>query len=162
MRSGDGGGTWSLWRQRSSRSGLRGSGSNTLCGGCNWSSWRTRRRGTSTRVQAVFGKVGWQIRPEGRASVAAPAFITCGFPTEGCSTCCLSSRRKKSTPSLGRRRRRIVGSVKALRREGKEWRRPRSLLVASPQRHDLLVVCVLEGRRRHPLGAAEEGASSGR
>lgn len=43
--AGEGGGGWSLWRHRSSRSGLRGSGSKTLCGDCSWSSWRTQTAG---------------------------------------------------------------------------------------------------------------------
>src|SRR5712692_5540646 len=47
------------------------------------------------------------------------------------------------------------------KREGKARRRASALPVASEQRLDLLAVCVLEGRRRHPLGAAEESASSG-
>ena len=45
--------------------------------------------------------------------------------------------------------------------EGLAWWRARALPLAPPQSSDLLVVCLLEGRRRHPLGTAEESASSG-
>src|SRR2546422_10639399 len=66
--TGDGGGAWSLWRRRSSRSGLRGSGSKRLCGDCGWSSWGTQPRGTSTRAPADGGKFASHSAADGGAS----------------------------------------------------------------------------------------------
>src|SRR5437667_10691403 len=47
------------------------------------------------------------------------------------------------------------------RGKGKRGRCASALPVAAPQRADLPAVCILEGRGRYALAAAEESASSG-
>src|SRR3989441_11440512 len=63
-------------------------------------------------------------------------------------------------PRPGHRRVAEGSDRRSDQREGQARGRASALPVASPQRRDLLVVCVLEGRGRHPLGAPEESASS--